>query len=97
MKTKELKDLMMSGKFEFIDDRCYLNSENTAGLFLDVTSEPEKDSYKIDFYDYFNEFTLTDEQYNIVCDYVTKEFNEYHSSNTAFTEDDKEHFNSLIF
>jgi len=96
METKELKELMLSGKFDFRYKRCYLNSENTAGLFLDVTSEPEKDYYKIEFYDYFNEFTLTDEQYNMVCDYVTKGFNEYHTSNTAFTDDDKEHFNSLI-
>ena len=28
--------------------------------------------------------------------YVEKEFNEYHSNNTGFTSDDREHFNSLI-
>ena len=99
METKEIKELMLSGGILIseTDKSVHLNCENSKGYCLDVISKPDNNYWSVDLYDYCdNLLELTDEQYNMICKYVESEFNEYHSNNSAFTDEDKEHFNSLI-
>ena len=97
METKEIKELMLSGNIIFQERCAYLDCEDSEGNYLDIISTPEENRWVVDLYDYNSKLIhLTDEQFNMICKYVESEFNEYHSNNSAFTDDDKEHFNSLI-
>ena len=97
METKDIKKLMLLESVEFSDRCAYLNCGDSEGNYLDVISTPRDNKWNIGLYDYNNgSITLTDEQFNMICKYVEKEFNEYHSNNTGFTSDDRDHFNSLI-
>ena len=97
METKEIKELMFLGNIRFQERCAYLDCEDSEGNYLDVVSKPNSNYWCVDLYDYNSEsITLTDEQYKMICKYVESEFNEYHANNSAFTDDDKEHFNSLI-
>ena len=97
METKEIKELMLLESVEFSDRCAYLNCEDSEENYLEVISTPDDNRWCIVLYDYHCELIpLTDEQYNMICKYVEKEFNEYHSNNTGFTSDDRDHFNSLI-
>ena len=96
METKDIKELMLSGEISYIDDSCSMKCENFDGYYLDVDSEPLNGFFDIKFYGYVEVIDLTDEQHDMICEYITQEFYEHHSNNTAFTDDDIEHFNSLI-
>ena len=97
METNEIKELMLLGNIRFQERYAYLDCEDSKGNYLDIISYPENNRWCIDLYDYNSKLILlTDEQFNMICKYVESEFNEYHSNNSAFTDDDKEHFNSLI-
>ena len=97
METKEIKELMLSGKIEFIYKIAELTSEDLKGNCLHVIAQPLDNKWYLGLKtNYADNTDLTDEQYNMICKYVESEFNEYHSNNSAFTDDDKEHFNSLI-
>ena len=97
METNEIKELMFLGEIIFKERFAYLDCEDLRGNYLDIISMPENDEWFINLCDYNSEsIHLTDEQYNMICKYVESEFNEYHANNSAFTDDDKEHFNSLI-
>ena len=97
METKDIKKLMLLESVEFIYNTanllCIDNKEN----YLRVNAVPENNYFDVRVCNEKNEnLDLTDEQHNMICKYVEKEFNEYHSNNTGFTSDDREHFNSLI-
>ena len=97
METKEIKELMLSVSIQFIYNTASLLCVDKKDNYLRVNAIPEKNYFDIRICNNKNEnVNLTDEQYNMICKYVESEFNEYHSNNSAFTEDDKEHFNSLI-
>ena len=97
METNEIQELMLLGNVTITKNHAYLDCEDLIGNYLDVISTPRNDKWNICLYDYNNgSIKLTDEQYNMICKYMESEFNEYHSNNTAFTDEDKEHFNSLI-
>ena len=97
METKEIKELMLSGNIRFQERCAYLDCEDSEGNYLDVISTPEENRWVVDLYDYNSKLIhLTDGQFNMICNYIESEFKEYHANNTAFTDDDKEHFNSLI-
>ena len=97
METNEIQELMLLGNVTITKNHAYLDCEDLIGNYLDVISTPEENRWVVDLYNYNGEsIPLTDEQFNMICKYVESEFNEYHANNTAFTDDDKEHFNSLI-
>ena len=97
METKEIKELMLLDSVKFQERHAYLNCLDSKGNYLDVISTPNENKWLVDLYnDNGESIPLTEEQYNMICKYVESEFNEYHSNNSAFTDDDKEHFNSLI-
>ena len=97
METKEIKELMLSGDITITKNTVKLYSLNLKCNFLDVYSRPRNNYFSVSFYNNKGNSTcLTDEQYNMICKYVESEFNEYHANNSAFTDDDIEHFNSLI-
>ena len=97
METKEIKELMLSGEIVFSKNTVNLYKEDLNGNSLVVYSRPKDDRFVIIVKDYKGYvINLTDEEYNMICKYVESEFNEYHSNNSAFTDEDKEHFNSLI-
>ena len=97
METNEIKELMLSGDITITKNTVKLYSLNLKCNFLEVYSRPRDNYFSVSFYNNKNEnVDLTDEQYNMICKYVESEFNEYHSNNSAFTDEDKEHFNSLI-
>ena len=97
METKEIKELMLSVSIQFIYNTASLLCVDDKENYLRVNAIPENNYFDIRVCNKENEnIDLTDEQYNMICKYVESEFNEYHSSNSAFTDDDKEHFNSLI-
>jgi hypothetical protein len=97
METKDIKELMLSSEIMFEDKYVYLYSEINKFYYLDVISKPEDSYWYISVYDKDDKtVTITDEQYNMICKHVENEYYEHHSNNTAFTDDDIEHFNSLI-
>jgi hypothetical protein len=97
METKDIKDLMLSTSVEFIYNTANLLCVDKKENYLRVNSIPENNYWDIRICDEKNkEITLTDEQYNMICKHVENEYYEHHSNNTAFTDDDIEHFNSLI-
>ena len=97
METNEIQELILSGKITISTNKVSIFYENIVGNYLIANSRPKDNYWCVDLYDYNSEsIPLTDEQYNMVCKYMESEFNEYHSNNSAFTDDDKEHFNSLI-
>mgnify|MGYP003643950367 FL=1 len=96
METNEIKELMLSGEISYIDNSCSLICEDLKGNGLEINAEPLDGFFDTVFYDSIDEVRLTDEQHDMICEYITQEYYEYHSNNSAFTDDDKEHFNSLI-
>ena len=96
METKELKNLILSGDISYTENSFYLSCEDLKGNCLDITAAPEDVYFNITLYNSKGEILLTDEQYNMICKHVENEYYEHHSNNTAFTDDDIEHFNSLI-
>jgi hypothetical protein len=96
METKDIKELMLSGEISYIDNSCSLICEDLKGNGLEINAEPLDGFFDTVFYDSIDEVRLTDEQHDAICEYITQEYYEYHSNNTAFTDDDIEHFNSLI-
>jgi hypothetical protein len=97
METKDIKELMLLESVIFTDKQAELISENKKGNLLHVISEPLDSKWYIGLYSKSHfPLSLTDEQYNMICKHVENEYYEYHSNNTAFTDDDIEHFNSLI-
>ena len=97
METKEIKELMLISNIQFIYNNASLLCVDDKENYLRVHAIPENNYFCIRVYNKENEnVDLTDQQYNMICKYVESEFNEYHSNNSAFTDDDKEHFNSLI-
>ena len=97
METNKIKELMLSGEIVFSKNTVNLYKEDLKGNSLVVYSRPKDDRFVIIFKDHKGYvINLTDEEYNMICNYVKSEFNEYHANNSAFTDDDKEHFNSLI-
>ena len=97
METKEIKELMLSGKITFTENTVSLYSDGSGGNFLEAYSKPKNCRFLISLCDRNGYvLSLSHEQYNMICKYVESEFNKYHSSNSALTDDDKEHFNSLI-
>jgi hypothetical protein len=88
---------MLLGNIIFKERFAYLDCEDSNGYSLEVISTPEDNKWDVNLYGVLYDLIhLTDEQFNMICKYVESEFNEYHSNNSAFTDDDKEHFNSLI-
>tara|TARA_R110002111_G_C5743049_1_gene349833 strand:- start:173 stop:466 length:294 start_codon:yes stop_codon:yes gene_type:complete len=96
METNEIKELMLSGEISYIDNSCSLICEDLKGNGLEINAEPLDGFFDTVFYNSIDEVRLTDEQHDMICEYITQEYYEYHSNNSAFTDDDKEHFNSLI-
>ena len=97
METKEIKELMLLGKIRFTENTVNLYSDDSEGNFLEAYSRPEDCRFLISLCDRNGYvLSLSHEQYNMICKYIESEFNKYHSSNSALTDDDKEHFNSLI-
>jgi hypothetical protein len=96
METKDIKELMLSGEISYIDESCSLNCDDSEGNYLELSAEPLDGFFDIAFYNSTDEIKLTDEQHDAICEYITEEFYSHHSNNTAFTDDDIEHFNSLI-
>ena len=97
METNKIKELMLSGEIVFSKNTVNLYKEDLNGNCLAAYSRPKDNRFVITFNDYKGDLMgLTEEQYNMICKYVESEFNEYHSNNSAFTDEDKEHFNSLI-
>jgi hypothetical protein len=97
METKDIKDLMLSNSVEFFSTYAILNCNDIKGNCLYVYSRPEDSYWSIKLYcnnGYLK--LLTDEQYNMICKHVENEYYEHHNNNTAFTDEDIEHFNSLI-
>jgi hypothetical protein len=95
METKDIKELMLSGEISYIDNSCSLSCGDSEGNYLDISAEPLDGFFDI-AYDSLHKIRLTDEQHDMICEYITEEFYSHHSNNTAFTDDDIEHFNSLI-
>jgi hypothetical protein len=96
METKDIKKLMLSGEISYIDNSFSLSCEDSEGNYLEISAEPLDGFFDVAFYDSVDEILLTDEQHDMICEYITQEYCEHHSNNTAFTDDDIEHFNSLI-
>ena len=97
METNKIKELMFLSKVEFIYNNANLLCVDEKDNYLRVSAKPDNNYYDIRVCNDANEnVNLTDKQHSMICNYVESEFNEYHSNNTAFTDDDKEHFNSLI-
>ena len=96
MKTKDIKKLMLLEDPTFSKTSVYLSCEDCDGYYLNVVAKPKDSNFVVELYGYYGKRSLTDNQYNMICKHVEKEFNEYHSNNTGFTSDDREHFNSLI-
>ena len=97
METKEIKELMLISNIQFIYNNASLLCVDDKENYLRVHAIPENNYFCIRVYNKENEnVDLTDQQYNMICKYVESEFNGYHSNNSAFTDEDKEHFNSLI-
>ena len=97
METKDIKKLMLLESVEFIYNTANLLCVDNKENYLRVNAVPENNYFDVRLCNEKNEnLDLTDEQYNMICKYVEKEFNEYHSNNTGFTSDDRDHFNSLI-
>ena len=97
METKEIKELMLISNIQFIYNNASLLCVDKKDNYLRVNSMPENNYFDIRVCNVdLENVDLTDEQYNMICKYVESEFNEYHSNKSAFTDDDKEHFNSLI-
>ena len=97
METKDIKELMLLESVEFIYNAANLLCVDNKENYLRVSAVPENNYFDVRLWNEKNEnLDLTDEQHNMICKYVEKEFNEYHSNNTGFTSDDREHFNSLI-
>ena len=97
METNEIKESMLSGEITITKNTIHFYHRDLKGNYLAAYSRPKDCRFSVNLHnDKGNEIDLTDEQYNMVCKYLESEFNEYHSNNTAFTDDDKEHFNSLI-
>ena len=96
METNKIKELMLSGIIIIGDKFADLDFEDKNGNYLYVVAAPKDSLFIVKLFKNGKEYDLTDEQYNMICKYVESEFNEYHSNNSAFTDDDKEHFNSLI-
>ena len=97
METSEIKELMLISNIQFIYNNASLLCVDEKDNYLRVNAMPENNYFDIRVCNRdLENVELTDEQYNMICKYVESEFNEYHSNNSAFTDDDKEHFNSLI-
>ena len=96
METKDIKELMLSGEISYIDNSCSLSCDDSKGNYLEISSEPLDGFFDVVLYNLTKKINLTDEQYNMICKYVENEYYEHHSNNTSFTDDDIEHFNSLI-
>jgi hypothetical protein len=96
METKDIKDLMLSSSVRLEGGFANLHCFNKKSNYLDVTARPEDSYFNVKLLKGGKEITLTDEQYNMICKHVENEYYEHHSNNTAFTDDDIEHFNSLI-
>jgi hypothetical protein len=96
METKDIKELMLLFNIRFDNGFAFLDCFDKKSNYLDVTARPEDSYFNVKLLKDGKEITLTDEQYNMICKHVENEYYEHHSNNTAFTDDDIEHFNSLI-